>query len=131
MPLRRTSRARRAFTLLEVMLVLLIIGLLATVAAVNLVGAADRARVQQTKTSIKMIESALKQFYFTHGRYPPTEAGLGALVPDYLESMPTDAWKQPFAYFSPGTSGRDFDIISVGKDGVADTEDDIRSWELE
>ncbi|TVQ61541.1 MAG: type II secretion system protein GspG [Phycisphaerales bacterium] len=128
MPIRRR---RHAFTLLEVMLVLLIIGLLATVAAVNLVGASDRAREQQTKTSIKMIESALKQYYFTHGRYPTSEEGLMTLVPDYLESQPLDAWKRPFVYFSPGTGGRDFEIISLGRDGNADTEDDIVSWELE
>lgn len=127
----RTRRFGPAFTLLEVMLVLLIIGLLATAAAINLVGAADKARVNQSKTSIKTIESALKQYYFTHGRYPTSEFGLNALVPDYLEKTPLDGWKQPFAYFSPGGAGRDFEIISLGKDGVPDTEDDIRSWEIE
>ncbi len=128
---RPLHRARRAFTLLEMMLVLLIIGLLATVAALNLVGGAEEARRKATGATIKTLETALKQYNFDTGAYPTTEQGIAALVPKYVEKMPLDGWKRPLFYYSPGTHGYDYEIISYGGDALPDTEDDVRSWELE
>lgn len=125
------AAARRAFTLLEMMLVLLIIALLASVAAYNLIAGADKAREDATKASIKTMEGALKQYYFATGAYPPTDTGLIALVPTYLQKPALDGWKREFRYYSPAPNGADFAIISDGKDALPDTDDDIRSWELE
>lgn len=122
---------RRGFTLLEMMLVLLIIGLLATVAALNLTSGADKARVQTTQASIRSMETALKSYYFEKGAYPTTAEGLLPLVPKFLEEVPTDGWKRPFQYYSPGTSGHEFEIISLGKDALPNTEDDVVSWKIE
>lgn len=123
--------ARSAFTLLEMMLVLVIIGVLASVAALNLVGGADKARVNATEATIKTVEAALKQFYFDTGAYPTTEQGLVVLVPKYIEKAPLDGWKRELFYYSPGVNGNDFEIVSIGKDALPDTEDDIQSWRLE
>jgi general secretion pathway protein G len=128
---RSIHRTRRAFTLLEMMLVMLIIGLLATVAALNLVGGAETARRNATITTIRTIETALKSYNFETGAYPTTEQGLGVLVPKFLEKAPLDGWKRPLFYYSPGTHGFDYEIVSYGKDALPDTDDDVRSWELE
>lgn len=123
--------ARSAFTLLEMMLVLVIIGVLASVAALNLVGGADKARVNATEATIKTVEAALKQFYFDTGAYPTTEQGLVVLVPKYIEKAPLDGWKRELFYYSPGVNGHDYEIVSIGKDALPDSEDDIQSWRLE
>lgn len=126
-PLRRAAGARAAFTLLELVLVMVILGLLATVAALNLTSQADKARVDTTRTSMTVIEQALKSYYFEKGAYPTTEQGLRALVDTkHLEKMPLDGWKREFQYFSPGPNGAPYEIISLGKDAIAETEDDIR-----
>lgn len=131
-PAFRRIHARSAFTLLELVLVMVILGLLASVAAYNLVGTADKARVNATKQSMEVIKAALKDFYFEKGAYPTTAEGLQALVSTgKLEKMPLDGWKRPFEYVSPGQAGRPYDIISLGKDALPDTADDIRSWELD
>lgn len=128
---RHPSRAVRAFTLLELMLVLVILGVLATVAAIAVTGQADTARENATKASIRTIETALRSFYLQTGAYPTTSDGLAPLVPRFLEKPPLDGWKRPFAYFHPGQQGREFEIISYGKDGEYGTADDIRSWEIQ
>jgi len=128
---RVSSASARGFTLLELMLVLVILGVLATVAAVAVVGQADNARRNATQTSIQTIDRALKAYYLQKGAYPTTAEGLTPLVPTFLEKMPLDAWKRQFVYYHPGQSGREYEIISVGKDGEYGTEDDIRSWELQ
>jgi general secretion pathway protein G len=121
----------RGFTLLELMLVLVILGVLATVAAVAVTGQADNARRNATEASMRTIETALKSYYLQRGAYPTTQEGLGVLVPTFLEKPPLDGWKRPFAYFHPGQGTREYEIISVGKDGEYGTEDDIRSWEIQ
>ncbi|MBL0921316.1 MAG: type II secretion system major pseudopilin GspG [Phycisphaerales bacterium] len=128
---RTTRRTRRAFTLLEMMLVLVIIGVLASVAALNLVGGADKARARATEATMKTLDSALQQYFFDTGAYPTTAQGLDALVPKYVQKPPLDGWKREMFYYSPGVNGNDFEIISLGKDALPDTEDDIRSWLLE
>ncbi len=125
----RLPRASGGFTLLELMLVLVILGVLATVAAIAVTGQADNARRSATMTSMQTIERGLKSYYLNTGAYPTTQETITVLVPTYIEKAPLDGWRRPFAYFHPGQGGRDYDLISMGKDGEYGTEDDISIWD--
>jgi len=136
------------FTLIEIMIVVVILGLLASLVTPKIMNNLDKAKVVQTKVQIENFESSLKLFKLDNGFYPSTEQGLKALVekpttgkiPEnyaeggYLEKkrVPLDAWGNPYIYICPGTHG-DFDIISYGEDGKEGGEGfnkDIYSWEL-
>jgi len=84
-----------------------------------------------TQAYMQTTESALNQYRFDTGAYPTTQQGLIALVPKYMESVPTDYWHNELHYVCPGAQGREYEIVCRGKDGLIDTEDDIRSWELQ
>ncbi len=141
---------KKGFTLLELMIVIIILGILATFLVPKIMEKPDEARVAKTKSDIKAIELALKMFKLDNGFYPTTEQGLKALIqkPDiepipkhyreggYLEAkeVPKDAWGNPYIYRSPGEEGRDYEIISLGadgKEGGTGVNADIKSWELE
>lgn len=125
------------FTLVELLVVLVIIGVLAALVAPRVITRADEARVTEARIQIKNFETALKIFKADNGFYPSTEQGLLALVvpPDtgqipenyrpggYLakKSLPNDPWGNPYIYISPGELG-DYDIISYGADGLPDGE---------
>ncbi|MGD1042426.1 MAG: type II secretion system major pseudopilin GspG [Sedimentisphaerales bacterium] len=121
---------RRAFTMIEIMAVIVIIGILAGIVAVSVVGKIDQARVTATKASLKMLHSAVIQFKLDTGRYPTEEAGLQELIEQptdvtgwntggYLETttLPKDAWGHDFVYQLSPESGKPFVIISYGADG--------------
>ena len=121
---------RRAFTMIEIMAVIVIIGILAGIVAVSVVGKIDKARVISTKASLKMLHSAVIQFKLDTGRYPTEEAGLQELIEQptdvtgwntggYLEttSLPKDAWGNDFVYQLLPESGKPFVIISYGANG--------------
>jgi general secretion pathway protein G len=121
---------RRAFTMIEIMAVIVIIGILAGIVAVSVVGKIDQARVTATKASLKMLHSAVIQFKLDTGRYPTEEAGLQELIEQptdvtgwntggYLETttLPKDAWKHDFVYQLSPESGKPFVIISYGANG--------------
>ncbi len=121
-----SPRTRRAFSLLEMMLVLVIIGTLTTIVVVNLVGRQDRANRSTTLMSMRQIEDALKDYSFQNAAFPTSVEGLGILVPDYLVRVPQDAWKNEFVYVSPTDDPNiPYDIICVGKDKEFGTADDI------
>jgi len=126
-----TTLARSGFSLLELTLVLVIIGLLMGVAAVNLVGGAERAKEKVTKASMKTIQSQLKSFYAEKSKLPVT---LDVLVTEqYLDDGTlTDGWDRPF-YYLPYTDGSgNFDLVSGGKDGdYATVEDNIDAATLD
>ncbi|MCA9298615.1 MAG: type II secretion system protein GspG [Phycisphaerales bacterium] len=125
----KTNRMRRGFSLLELTLVLVIIGLLAGVAAVNLVGGAERAAIRTTKTSLETVKAAINSYYVTESSYPENLQVL--ILTKYLEDKPLkDGWDQPFYYAVPGMNGREFTLISTGKDKEAGTEDDIDVWTM-
>lgn len=141
----RKNWARAGFTLIEIMVVIIILGLLAGLVIPKLIGRTEEAKRTQVKLQIRNIEQALKLFKLDNGFYPSTEQGLQALVtkPEigriptnyrndgYLDRVPEDPWNGEYIYLSPGENG-DFDIISYGADGVpgGDGEDgDITSWE--
>lgn len=121
---------RRAFTMIEIMAVIVIIGILAGIVAVSVAGKIDKARVIATKASLKMLHSAVIQFKLDTGRYPAEETGLQELIEQptdvtgwntggYLEttSLPKDAWGNDFVYQLLPESGKPFVIISYGANG--------------
>lgn len=151
-PVKRTlwSRTIRhsGFTLIELMVVIVILGILTAIIAPRLVGRTDDARVAQAKVQIKNFETALKLFKMDNGFYPSTEQGLEALITKptigripmnyreggYLEKkkLSPDPWGNPYIYISPGIDG-EYDIISYGADGQPGGEgynSDITNWDL-
>jgi general secretion pathway protein G len=139
----------RGFTLIEIMVVIIILGILAVYIGPKIMGRPEEAKQVKAKVDISALETALKLYKLDNGVYPSTEQGLQALVerPEsgniptkwrdggYLEKgkVPKDPWKNEFIYISPGVHG-DFDIISYGSDGVPGGEGqniDINNWEIE
>ncbi len=136
-------RAVRGFTLIELMVVLVIIGVLAALIVPNVLDRADDARVTAARTDISNLMQALKLYRLDNQRYPTTEQGLQALVArpattpappnwrPYLEKLPRDPWGRPYQYLNPGTHG-DIDVMSLGADGQPGGEGpqaDIGSWQ--
>lgn len=146
---RKTPADRRlreaGFTLIEIMVVIVILGLLAALVVPKLVGRTEEAKRTQTRIQIKNIQQAMELFKLDNGFFPSTDQGLEALVrmPEagriaknyrkggYLERVPKDPWGNPFVYVSPGQNA-DYDISSYGADGVpgGEAEDaDVNSWD--
>jgi len=140
----RCRRRNSGFTLIELMIVVVILGLLATVVMPRILNRPEQARRMKAKIDIRNIESALALFKTDTGRFPTTSEGLQALVsnpgidgysPDgYLDKMPLDPWGNSYVYISPGVHNKDYDLESYGKDGEdGGTGDnaDIESWNLD
>lgn len=121
-------RLRRAFSLIELSLVIAIMGILMTVAVVAFGPKLMQAKTRATEASLRTVQSQIDSYYVDQNAYPPT---LAALVPNYLRSVPADGWKRPFYYRVPGAMGKPYDLISFGEDGQPETPDDISVWDLE
>jgi len=138
------SSIRRAFTLIEVMIVVVILGVLATMVMPKILDKPEQARRTKAKAEIYSIESALAYFKTDIGRFPTTSEGLEALVTNpglkgydnegYLKRVPLDPWGRGYVYISPGIKSRDYDLESYGKDGEeggTGDDGDIESWNIE
>ena len=141
--------SRKGFTIIEVLVVIVILGLLATFLVPKIMSRPDEARVAKAKNDILAIDAALKMYKLDNGIYPTTEQGLNALIEKpqiepipnnykkggYIDtsSTPEDAWGREYIYRAPGEEDRDYEIISLGADGKEGGEDfdaDIKSYEI-
>jgi general secretion pathway protein G len=143
---RRSYRRQRGFTLIEIMVVVIIIGILAAIVAPNVIGRVDDAQITKAKAEISNIENAMKFYRLDNFQYPTTEQGLEALVSKpadptvtnwkaggYLDRIPRDPWGNPYQYLNPGNNS-EIDIYTLGRDGRPGGEGidaDIGNWNIE
>ena len=146
---RARMRTEHGFTLIEILVVCVILGLLVALVVPKILGRTDDARQTATKVQLRNIEQALQLFKLDTGTYPSTEQGLDALVHKptvgvipsryreggYLPKVPVDTWGHPLQYRSPGTDGkRDYELLSLGADGKPGGQGydaDLESWNLD
>ncbi len=133
----------QGFTLLEVMVVIVILGILASMVVPNLLGSQERAKTQKAVSDISSLESALSLYKMDNYDFPTTEQGLEALVEEtdiepaprkflkggYTKHLYKDPWGNEYVLLNPGERS-DMDVFSVGPDGEAGTDDDIGNWNL-
>ena len=142
---KKLLKKRRGFTLIEIMVVVVIIGLLSALVGPRLMGQSDEAKRKTTQTQIAQLEQVLGLYYLDNGFYPTTSQGLEALVKEppmppeplnykkggYMKKVPKDAWGREFVYTAPGEHG-DVDILSYGADGQeggSGANADIANWD--
>lgn len=136
------QRKQGGFTLIEIMVVVVILGILAAVVVPRIMSRPEEARIVKAKQDIRTLESALNLYRLDNYTYPTTDQGLDALAekptsPEaphwkeggYIDRLPKDPWQRPYQYLSPGQHG-DIDIYSLGPDGQP-SDDDIGNWNLE
>ena len=134
-------KKQSGFSLLEVMVVLVIIGMILSIVAPNIMGQQEEAALDKASLDIQQLEDAMNMYKLKNKKYPTTEQGLEALVtkttidpvprrfPDggFISKLPEDPWGNPYQMVSPGEMGK-IDIFSMGPDGEVGTGDDIGNW---
>lgn len=136
-------KQQSGFTMLEMMVVIVILGIMATLVLPQIFGQREQADMQKAISDITALENAMEMYRVQNGIYPTTEQGLEALVSapqtdprprnyqsdGYIRRLPADPWGNEYRLLSPGQNGR-YDIFSVGPDGQPGTEDDIGNWNM-
>lgn len=139
----KTPTRARGFSLIEVMVVLLIIGIMASMVAPAILGNQEEAQLKKAAVDIQQLESALEMYKLKTNRFPTTEQGLEALVSEptiepiprsypregFIKRLPEDPWGQPYQLLSPGEMAA-VDIYSAGPDMQTGTDDDIGNWNM-
>jgi general secretion pathway protein G len=144
---RPQPRGAGGFTLIEIMVVVVILGLLAAIIVPTVISKVDEARVTKAKQDIQSLEAALTLFRLDNSKYPTTEQGLVALVVQptdpsikhwrqggYLQRVSKDPWGNDYQYLYPGTHGKEYDLFSLGADGTPGGDGinaDIGNWNIE
>ena len=148
--MKKALSSNSGFTFIEIMVVVVIIGILATLVGTAVIGRIDEANIAKAKSDIATLQGSLQLYKLDNGNYPTTEQGLDALVKPpaqvdttgemktwkeggYIEGgrLPLDSWKNQYQYLSPGVNNPNYDLWSMGKDGESGNEDDIQSWNLD
>jgi general secretion pathway protein G len=138
-----SKNKQQGFTLLEVMVVIVILGILASMVVPNLIGSQERANMQKAVSDVTALETSLSLYKMDNYNYPSTDQGLEALVektdlepeprrfPEngYIKRLPKDPWGNEYVLLNPGENGK-MDVFSAGPDGEPGTEDDIGNWNL-
>ncbi len=130
---RRNPRQMRGFTLIELMVVVVILGVLAALIVPQVMDRPDQARATRAKQDIRAIQAALDLYKLDNFTYPTTDQALSSLVPKYIKPVPKDPWGNRYRYLSPGTRGT-IDIYTYGADnlkGGTGPDQDIGNWDLE
>ncbi len=137
----RDRSNQAGFTLIELMVVIVIIGILAAIVVPRMVGASDEAKVTAARAQISSFRTALDMYRLQIGSYPSTSEGLEALISNETgrnfldqDAIPLDPWNNPYEYTSPGPQGHDYEIVSRGANrspGGTGYDADIYSWDLQ
>jgi general secretion pathway protein G len=143
---RRATGSASGFTLIEIMVVVIIIGLLAAVIVPQVISKVDEAKVTKAKSDIQSLETALTMYRLDNSKYPTTEQGLAALSTQptdpsikhwrpggYIQRISKDPWGNDYQYVYPGTHGKEYDLFSMGADGQPGGEGldaDIGNWNI-
>lgn len=133
----------RGFTLIEIMVVIVILGILGSFVVPNIMGSQERANLQKAVSDINSLETSLKMYKLDNYQYPSTEQGIEALVTEtdveplprrfpedgYITRLPKDPWGNEYQLLNPGENSK-VDVFTMGPDGEAGTDDDIGNWNL-
>ncbi len=140
----KAENKQQGFTLLEIMVVIVILGILASLVVPNLMGNKDKADRQKVVSDVIALENALDMYRLDNSNYPSTDQGLDALVSEpsgdptprnyrdggYIRRLPQDPWGNDYVLISPGEQGA-IDVFSVGPDGEEGSDDDLGNWNLD
>ncbi|NQY34722.1 MAG: type II secretion system major pseudopilin GspG [Alteromonadaceae bacterium] len=139
----RNAKKMSGFSLMELMVVIVILGVLASMIVPNLMGGKDKADMQKAVSDVTALQTTLRMYKLDNYNYPTTEQGLEALVTEtdieplprrfqedgYVERLPKDPWGNEYQLLNPGENSK-IDVFSMGPDGEPGTEDDIGNWNL-